>query len=171
MTKPRAFTLVEMLVVLAVVGTLAGIAYPVTRSFIERSREAACLGNLRSLGIALQGYLQEHNNIMPVMASGRASASDPIPVLDTVLLPYLGTPAAFQCPADKKEFEKTGSSYSWNSYQSGRHVSKLYFFGIRQNHIPLISDKESWHPSGTNFLHADQSSSNTARFETGSQSN
>jgi prepilin-type N-terminal cleavage/methylation domain-containing protein len=167
--KARAFTLIEMLVVLAVVGTLAGIAYPVTRSFIDRSREAACLGNLRSLGVALQGYLQEHNQIMPVMETGRASASEDVPVLDTVLLPYLGSAAAFRCPADKTEFEKTGSSYSWNSYQSGRHVSKLYFFGIRQNEIPLISDKESWHPSGTNFLHADMSSSNKIRFETGSQ--
>ncbi|MEX1048416.1 MAG: prepilin-type N-terminal cleavage/methylation domain-containing protein [Akkermansiaceae bacterium] len=169
MSKRRAFTLTEMLVVLAILGTLAGIAYPVTRSFVERSREAACLGNLRSLGIALQGYLQEHNNIMPVMQSGRASVRDDLPVLDTVLLPYLGSPAAFQCPADKNEFEKTGASYSWNSYQSGRHVSKLYFFGIREDRIPLISDKEAWHPSGTNFLHADLSSSNKTRFETGSQ--
>lgn len=169
MIKQRGFTLVEMLVVLAIAGTLAGIAYPITRSFIDRSREAACLGNLRSLGVALQTHLQENNDIMPVMETGRESKANEVPVLDTVLLPYLETNAAFHCPADKEQFETTGTSYSWNSYQSGRHVSQLYFFGIRPDSIPLITDKESWHPSGTNFLYADLSSSNKTRFAAGKQ--
>lgn len=169
MIKERGFTLVEMFVALAIVGTLAGVAYPITRSFIGRSREAACLGNLRSLGVALQTHLQENNNIMPEMEAGRASKSEGVPVLDTVLLPYLETEAAFRCPADKEQFEMTGTSYSWNSYQSGRHVSQLYFFWIREDRIPLITDKESWHPSGTNFLYADLSSSNKVRFAAGEQ--
>jgi prepilin-type N-terminal cleavage/methylation domain-containing protein len=169
MSKQRGFTLVEMLIVLAIVGVLAAIIYPLTRSFIGRSREAACLGNLRSLGVALQTHLQEHNDIMPVMETGRASKASDVPVLDTVLLPYLETPVVFHCPADKEQFEKTGTSYSWNSYQSGRHVSRLYFFGIRPDNIPLITDKESWHPSGTNFLYADLSSSNKTRFTVGKQ--
>jgi prepilin-type processing-associated H-X9-DG protein len=86
--------------------------------------------------------------------------------LETVLLPYLATPDAFKCPADHEQFEKTGCSYAWNSTQSGLHVSKLAFFGIkdRPDRIPLITDKESWHPSGVNFLYADATSSNKPRF-------
>lgn len=167
MTRSRGFTLTEMLVVLAIIGTLAGIGYPVTRSFIAKSREASCLGNLRSLGVALQTYIQEHNDIMPDLQIGRASKTDDIPVLDTALLPYLGSPDVFHCPADKHEFEKTGSSYNWNHLQSKRRVSDLYFFGVREDTIPLISDKTAWHPSGTNFLFADLSSSNKPRFVAG----
>jgi prepilin-type N-terminal cleavage/methylation domain-containing protein len=167
MSKPRGFTLTEMLVVLAIIGTLAAIIYPISRSFVGKSREAACLDHLRSLGVGLQGYLQDHNDIMPTLETGRASKSDDVPVLDTVLPPYLGSAETFQCPADKVQFAKTGCSYSWNSYQSGKHVSKLYFFGIRPESIPLITDKESWHPSGTNFLYADLSSSNKPRFGVG----
>jgi prepilin-type N-terminal cleavage/methylation domain-containing protein/prepilin-type processing-associated H-X9-DG protein len=167
MTRSRGFTLTEMLVVLAIIGTLVGIGYPVTRSFIAKSREASCLGNLRSLGVALQTYLQEHNDIMPDLQIGRASKTDDIPVLDTALLPYLGSPDVFHCPADKLEFEKTGSSYNWNHLQSKRRVSDLYFFGVREDTIPLISDKTAWHPSGTNFLFADLSSSNKPRFIAG----
>jgi prepilin-type N-terminal cleavage/methylation domain-containing protein/prepilin-type processing-associated H-X9-DG protein len=167
MTRIRGFTLTEMLVVLAIIGTLAGIGYPVTRSFIAKSREAACLGNLRSLGVALQSYLQENNNIMPDLVIARASKSEDLAVLDTALLPYLETPDVFHCPADKAEFKKTGSSYNWNHLQSKRHVSSLYFFGVREDTIPLISDKTAWHPSGTNFLFADLSSSNKPRFVAG----
>jgi prepilin-type N-terminal cleavage/methylation domain-containing protein/prepilin-type processing-associated H-X9-DG protein len=167
--KSRGFTLIELLVVLAIIAALAGIGYPVTHSFIAKSREAACLGNLRSLGVALQSYLQDYQDKMPELATARASKTDDLPVIETLLLPYLETPDAFQCPADKKQFEKTGSSYLWNSTQNGLHVSQLSFFGIkdRPDKIPLITDKESWHPGGTNFLYADLSSSNKPRFSAG----
>ena len=166
MTKRRGFTLMELLIVLAVIATLAGIGIPLGRSILAKSREAACLNQLRSLGVALESYLQDHNQILPKLAMGRASKSDPSPVLETVLLPYLETPDAFKCPQDSKEFEKSGSSYFWNHLQSELPVSRLVFFGIndRPDKIPLISDKEAWHPSGTNFLYADQTSSNRVRF-------
>ncbi len=169
MSKPSGFSLTEMLVVLAIIGALAGIGYPVTRSIIAKSREATCLTQLRSLGVALQTYLQEHNDKMPELATGRASKTENLPVLETVLLPYLEAPDAFHCPADKAQFEKSGSSYLWNSTQNGRHVSQLSFFGNkdRPDKIPLITDKESWHPGGTNFLYADSSSSNNPRFAAG----
>jgi prepilin-type N-terminal cleavage/methylation domain-containing protein len=165
----RGITLVELLVVLAIVAALAGILYPVGRSFVGKSKEAACLNNLRSLGVALQGYLQDHNSILPVLSTARASKLDAAPVLEVVLLDYVETPTAFECPADLEEFDKSGCSYLWNSTQNGLHISKLVFFGIRDrpDKIPLISDKESWHPNEVNFLYADLSSSNQTRFSVG----
>ena len=156
----------EMLVVLAVIGALAGIAIPVGRSVIARSREAICLNQLRSLGVALESYLQDHQRILPSLAAGRASKADAVPVIETVLLPYVNHREVFQCPADTEQFGKSGCSYFWNSTQSGLRVSDLAFFGItdRPDRIPLITDKESWHPGGTNFLYADLSSSNRIRF-------
>jgi len=164
--KHRGFTLMELLIVLAVVATLAGIGIPFGRSVMAKSREAACLNQLRSLGVALESYLQDHNQILPNLAMGRSSKTDESPVLETVLLPYLEAPDAFKCPQDSTEFEKSGSSYFWNHLQSELPVSRLVFFGIndRPDKIPLISDKEAWHPNGTNFLYADQTSSNRIRF-------
>ncbi len=167
--KHRGFTLVEMLIVVAIIATLVAIGFPMTRSVIAKSREATCLNNLRSLGVALRSHIQEHGNIMPDLKAGRASKNEDIPVLDIALLPYLGSPEAFRCPEDHKEFEKSGSSYLWNSTQSGLPFSQLSFFGIkdRPDKIPLITDKEAWHPGGTNFLYADLSSSNKPRFAVG----
>jgi prepilin-type N-terminal cleavage/methylation domain-containing protein/prepilin-type processing-associated H-X9-DG protein len=167
MKPARGFTLTEMLVVFAIAAVLAGVGYPLTRSFVAKSREATCVGNLRTLGVALQGYLQDHNDKMPNLVMGRSSKNEDVPVMDTVLLAYTGSPESFHCPEDKVEFKTTGSSYSWNHLQSNLHVSNLYFFGVREDTIPLISDKASWHPSGTNFLFADFSSSNKPRFVTG----
>lgn len=165
----RGFTLIEMLVVIAVIATLAGISYPVARSVIEKSREASCLNNLRSLGVALEGYLQDHNNIMPTLKLGRTSKTEDVPVLETVLLPYTQSPEAFRCPADKEQFEKSGSSYLWVFLVNGEPVSKLTFFNnnSRPDKIPLITDKEAWHPNGTNFLYADYSATNKTRFAVG----
>lgn len=164
------FTLVEMLIVIAIIAALGGIAYPVSMSMIRKSREAACLGNLRQIGIGLQGYLQDNGNRLPELALGRESKNSPEPALETVLLEYVGGAEVFHCPADKAQFAKTGCSYNWNITQNGLPISKVTFLGIedRPEAVPLVSDKESWHPNGTNFLYADSSSSNKARFVTGS---
>lgn len=169
MMKRRGFTLIEMLVVLAIIGTLAGISYPIARSMIGKSREASCLNNLRSLGVGLQSYLQEHNDRLPDWKAGRASKTEDIPVLETGLLPYLESPGAFKCPADSKLYDASGSSYLWNSTQSGLLISQLAFFGIkdRPDKIPLITDKEAWHSDKVNFLYADLSSANKQRFVAG----
>ncbi len=166
MKKRSGFTLTELLVVLAVIAALAGISYPIARSAIAKSREAACLTRLGGLGIALESYLQDHNRFLPSMAIGRASKNEDVPVLDTVLLPYVENPEAFRCPADQAVFGKTGCSYGWTSMLSGEPVSQLSLFGItdRPDKIPLIFDKEAWHPGGANLLYADLSSSNKIRF-------
>ena len=169
MTRDQGFTLVEILVVLTIIGVIAGVGIPVSRSMIQNSREAACLSQLRPLGVALETYLQENGGTMPVLAAGRASRTDDTLVLETVLAPYVAGANAFLCPADFEQFKKSGSSYLWNSTQNGLRVSQLAFFGIRDrpDKIPLITDKEAWHPRGTNFLYADMSSSNRTRFAAG----
>lgn len=171
MMKARpGFTLIELLVVIAIIGTLAAISYPFLRSNIDKSRQVSCLTNLRGLGVALEAYLQENNRQMPAIAPARASKNDDVPVLETVLSPYLNNEQAFHCPADAKQFAKSGSSYIWNSTQSGRLASNLAFLNLdnKPESIPLIADKEGWHPGkkNTNILYADLSASSDLRFGT-----
>lgn len=158
--RSSGFTIVELLVVLAVISLLAALTIPAFRSAIDRGRSAACLQNLRAIGAGLQGYLGEHGLIMPELETGRASRDEDIPVLDTVLANYVDSPKAFHCPADRKLFAATGNSYFWNSALSGQSAANLNFllFVEDRSRIPVVFDKEGWHrQSGTrvNFLYAD----------------
>lgn len=169
----RGLTLVEILVVLVIVAAIAAIATGVIRSGIRSSHKAGCLSNLRQIGVGLELYLQENSERMPVLEAGRRSRTDDVPVLETVLLPYLKGESVFECPADPGEFRKSGSSYLWNTTQNGLHVSELSFFGTAEaSRIPLVVDKEAWHADedeegGTNILYADRSADTRLRLTTG----
>jgi prepilin-type N-terminal cleavage/methylation domain-containing protein len=59
------FTLVELLVVIAVIGVLAAMLLPALAAAREKSRRTACLNNLRQMGAGLEGYAQDHAEYFP----------------------------------------------------------------------------------------------------------
>lgn len=164
------FTLVEILVAVVILATLAGLSTIAVRSGIRSSHRAGCVKNLRQIAVGMELYLQEHNQRMPVWVAGRRSRSENVPVIETELIDYVESELVFRCPADPDEFEKTGSSYLWNTTQNGLLVTELAFFTTDDpSKIPLVVDKESWHPGGedgtTNFLYADRTTDNRLRFD------
>jgi prepilin-type N-terminal cleavage/methylation domain-containing protein len=51
------FTVVEVAVCMAIIGVLAGLSFPAIQSLRESARSTACLNNLRTIGVAVQGYV------------------------------------------------------------------------------------------------------------------
>lgn len=60
-----AFTLVEVLTVLAVVSVLAALLLPALSSANQRAHAVACLNNLRQWGLATQLYAADHEDFLP----------------------------------------------------------------------------------------------------------
>ena len=80
--KPRsAFTLVELLAVLSVVGLLLALILPAVQSAREAARRAMCLNNVRQLGIALQSYHDVHRRLPPGAVSRFTSCQQAVTVL------------------------------------------------------------------------------------------
>lgn len=168
--KCRGYTLTEVLVVVGIIFALVALVVPVSRSFIARARQASCLGNLRQIGIGIESYLQDHNDTMPNLLAGRKSRTEDVPVMENTLNDYLSNEEVFHCPEDKEHFKESGSSYLWNSTQSGLNKHRLVFFNVSgdSSRIPLVTDKEGWHPgeSNVNILYADYSASKEFKFRT-----
>lgn len=159
--KSSAFTLIELLITITIVGVLITLAVPATDRIIHKSRAAHCMGNLRSLGVALQLYLNDHDNVMPTLVTARESKESEEEAIDNTLDEYTEDPKVFCCKADTKHFcETTGTSYLWNNLLNGQNTASLNFFGFIKDgtRIPVISDKESFHKYRdvqVNILYAD----------------
>lgn len=64
-SRRNAFTLVEILVVLAIVGLLTGLLFPAFSQARERARRTACVSTLASFGRAFQIYSQDYDGFLP----------------------------------------------------------------------------------------------------------
>jgi len=163
----RAFTLVELLTVIAIIAVLAALLLPVLGRTKESARATVCLSNLHQIGLALQIYVQENNNKLPVMrdvpTDPTEASTNTFPAINKVLATQLGNTNVLRCPSDLQQFyERTGSSYSWNNLLNGEDADHLVVLNIqfRPQEIPVMFDKEGFHIArgankAVNYLYAD----------------
>ena len=165
----RAFTLIELLVVIGIIAILAALALPSMRSAKEGARGAACLSNLRQIGVALQLYVDANNQRLPVMrdrlpvTDTNQPPTNTLPGVEVVLGSELGNTNVLRCPSDRTGlFETTGASYSWNSLLNGQRADDLSALGMKfdAHAMPVFFDKEGFHAArgankAVNYLYAD----------------
>ncbi len=61
----RGFTLVELLVVMAALGILAGLLFPVLGAAKDKARRTDCLSNLRQINAGLRMYSDDSSDVSP----------------------------------------------------------------------------------------------------------
>lgn len=68
--KNRAFTLIELLTVIAIIGILAAILIPVVGKVRESARASKCVSNLRSTSTAMLSHINDNDGVLYTMRSG-----------------------------------------------------------------------------------------------------
>jgi len=118
-----AFTLVELLVVVAIIAALVGLLLPAVQAARESARRAQCQNNLRQLGIAMALHVDAHGKY-PIGCLGcqfklPAEGETPAPLKfiswNVQLLPYLEQTALweafdFEVPAYDPTNKKVGAA-------------------------------------------------------------
>ena len=174
MHKPRAFTLIQILVVIAIIVILSGFLFAAVAKARASAAHARCAAQLHDIGQMLQMYFGENRNTLPkvnTMPSLRPPLNS-YPSLVQLLAPYArGGTRVFQCPADQithpapdaplgfeTYFAREQSSYYWIENVSiyASRITELR----NSDSVPLVQEYEPFHgragASGSmNRLYAD----------------
>lgn len=125
----RGITLLEVIIVVAIIVTIAAITYPVLSNAKEQGKQAACISNLHQIYVALELYAADYPRFEPLHDNVRMPNS--VMRNPHALVPYLGSPDVLFCPETPEcAREKLISSYVWTAAPTPD--SPLYETGRRQ---------------------------------------
>src|SRR5207253_10733667 len=95
----RAFTLIELIVVLAIIAILMSLVYPMYTSISERAKATKDMSNLRQIGMATQTYLNDNDGVLFSPATTWMSQLEP---------KYFSVWPGFESPFDKRPSSDAG---------------------------------------------------------------
>lgn len=106
--KSHAYTLMELLLVIAIISTLSGLTLTVVMKVRESGRRVSCANNLRQFGIAFKMYCQDWVSF-PVVNNGHRLF---------YALGYIENEESYLCPADSFRTKGDPTGVDHDSYHS-----------------------------------------------------
>jgi len=161
----RAFTLIEILVVIAIIAILAALLLPALSTAQNKSKRIACINHLKQIGLGWTMYAADND--------GKVAANVPLPTTTNTwvkgnmmvetdstnqvflkqsqLFPYASQIPIYHCPADVSEsrFGRRVRSYSMNVWMGSRTMDPMskstgYRTFVRENEIAIAGSAHLW---------------------------
>jgi prepilin-type N-terminal cleavage/methylation domain-containing protein/prepilin-type processing-associated H-X9-DG protein len=172
-TSRRAFTLIELLTVIAIIAILAAILFPAFAKAREKAQQTSCTSNLKQLSLGILMYTQDYDQLLPgawggpggvnqlggwtfcsSFATGASGAFDPS---QGSIFPYIKNAQIYVCPDDDVE---QGQSYAVNSlllnptgltsaFHSGMRLTRIHapsstVLLVEEASTPVGSTNDGW---------------------------
>ncbi|HUI08244.1 MAG TPA: prepilin-type N-terminal cleavage/methylation domain-containing protein [Verrucomicrobiae bacterium] len=137
-----AFTLLECLVVIAIMGILAGLLLPSLNAARSKARSVSCMSNLRQLGIAVTVFAGDADGVLP--RSDNADSLDPVPCWFYAVDSYLPNQGTSVGPTSAQKMAPYKQDPIWNQFDSASRANSRT---IKMNR-KLVGRKGTWNPGG-----------------------
>jgi prepilin-type N-terminal cleavage/methylation domain-containing protein len=166
----KGFTLIELLVAICILSIMASLLFPVYMSAANNASNATCLNNVRELGIAIDMYKDDYDEVYPwacnhlshldsALSPWPATTISTMPEYQLIIRPYVKSLHTFQCPLDtgirpytggatepRNTFEAWGTSYKFDEYISADSAHDVDSDPIGLSGIFLLMDNSfDWH--------------------------
>jgi prepilin-type N-terminal cleavage/methylation domain-containing protein/prepilin-type processing-associated H-X9-DG protein len=144
----RGFTLIEMLVVVAIIALLVVLGMGPIEGAIQSANAAKCAGNLHNIGVGLLQYANDNNNCLPQRFYDNQNVG-----YATLILPYVNNNGAvFICPSLSNPDWPSTPAYGMNWYYDNANLMTV------PNLTQTILATDTTGPNGQGSNRADQNS-------------
>jgi type II secretory pathway pseudopilin PulG len=162
----NGFTLIDLLLAMGIIAIMAALMMPELATGKSRSRQAACLKNLKQIILSFQMYSADNDGKLvennPLAESGgkawvlgdmkiSADATNSALIRLGKLFPYANEVAWYRCPADpsRANDEPRVRSYSMNSWVGSRYMetrprSTGFRTFVRDSELSAVGPARIW---------------------------
>jgi len=153
--RKRAFTLVELLVVIGIIALLISILLPSLSKARESANRTACLSNIKQITLAFIMYTTENKGYFPFCAlNANPQLPEDFVWWTQASMPYIGehgigpylklSPTNYKvmvCPSDQTDFRKRGGGYPFSYALNNLMTSEFGGAGGSWGNIPSGTEK------------------------------